>query len=96
MLYYDRIVINKDIDPTKSNKNREYMICHYCFLIMDSNFNILYAMGCHGLSMLCLNISNIAIITVKNVDYHCILYNIRKSEAINLLEDCVLEDYGNI
>ena len=44
--------------------------------------------------MLCLNISDIAIITVKNVDYHCIIYNISKSEAINLLENSVLKDRG--
>ena len=42
--------------------------------------------------MLCLNISDIAIITVKNVDYCCIMYNISKSEVINLLENSVLED----
>ena len=42
--------------------------------------------------MLCLNISNIAIITVTNVDYHFIKYNISKSEAINLLQNSVLED----
>ena len=47
--------------------------------------------GCHDLSMLCLNKSNIAIITVKNVDYHCIMYNISKSEGINLLENSVLD-----
>ena len=35
--------------------------------------------------MLCLNIGDVAIITVKNVDYCCIMYNISKSEAINLL-----------
>ena len=40
----------------------------------------------------CLNISDIAIIIVKNVDYRCIMYNISKSEAINLLESYVLED----
>ena len=31
MLYYDRIDISEGIDPTKSNKSREYMICHYSF-----------------------------------------------------------------
>ena len=41
--------------------------------------------------MLCLNISNITIITVKNVDYCCIIHNITKSEAIDLLESVVLE-----
>ena len=48
--------------------------------------------------MLCLNISNITIITVKNVDYCCIIHNITKSEAIDLLESVVLEKciYKNI
>ena len=46
--------------------------------------------------MLSVNISDIAIITVKNVDYRCIIHNISKSEAINLLENSVLEDRGYI
>ena len=50
--------------------------------------------GCKDLTILSLNISDIAIITVKYVDYRCIIYNIRKSEAINLLINCVLEDRG--
>ena len=45
---------------------------------MDSN-------DCHDLTMLSVNISNIAVITVKNVDYHYIIHNISKSDAINLL-----------
>ena len=38
MLYYDRIDISEGIDPTKSNN------VTIGFLIMDSNFKILYAM----------------------------------------------------
>ena len=49
---------------------------------------------CHDLTIFCLNRSNIAIITVKNVDYCCIMYIINKSEAINLLENYVLDDRG--
>ena len=41
--------------------------------------------------MLLLNISDIAIITIKNVDYSCIYHEISKSEAINLLENSVIE-----
>ena len=61
---------------------------------MDSNFKILYGLvvGCHDLVILSFNIDNIAIITVKNVDYRCIIHNISKSEAINLLKFSVLED----
>ena len=61
----------------------------------DSNFNILYAMVVaiyHDLSRLNVNISDIAIITIKNVDYRCIIHNISKSEAIDLLKNSVPED----
>ena len=30
--------------------------------------------------MLCIDISDIALMTVKNVDYRCIIHNISKSE----------------
>ena len=52
--------------------------------------------GCHDLAMLCLNIGDITIITVKNVYYPCIIHNISKSEAINLLKNSVLKDRGYI
>ena len=46
MEYYDRIDISEAIDLAKSNNSKECMICHYCFfLIMDSNFKILYAIN---------------------------------------------------
>ena len=44
--------------------------------------------------MLCFNISHIAFIAVKNVDYYCIIHNISKSEAINILDNSVLENRG--
>ena len=96
MLCYIRIDISEGIDSTKSNKSREWMICHYwCF---NHGFKFQYSVcnGCHDLSMLCLSISDIAIITVKSVDYCCIMCNISKSEAINLLENFVIEDRGYI
>ena len=46
--------------------------------------------------MLSVNVSDIAIITIKKVDYRCIVHNISKSEAGNLLENSVLEDRGSI
>ena len=64
------------------------------FLIMDSNFKILYAMAAM-IWRFCLNINDIAIITVKNVDYCCIIHN-SKSEAINSLQNSVLEDCRHI
>ena len=52
--------------------------------------------ACHGCHHLIVNISDIAIITVKNEDYHCIIHNISKSDAINLLKSSVLENCGYI
>ena len=46
---------------------------------------------CHDFKSFCLK-SDIAIITVKNVDYNCIIDDISKSEVIDLLENVVLED----
>ena len=45
--------------------------------------------------MLSVNIGYIAIITIKNVDYHCITHN-SKSEVTNLSKNSVHEDCGYI
>ena len=39
---------------------------------------------------------NIAVVTVKNVNYSCIIDSISKSEAIILLKCAVLEDRGYV
>ena len=79
MLYYDRIDISQGTDLAKINNRKECMMCHYCFVNHGFKFQDYVCNGCHDLSMLCLNISHIAIITVKNVDYRYIMYNISKS-----------------
>ena len=92
MLYYDRIDISEEIDPTKSNKSKECIICHYQFFNHGFKFQDSVCSGCHDLTMFCLNISDITVMIVKNVDYGCIINNIRKSEAINLLKNSVPEN----
>ena len=54
------------------------LLCNQGFKFQDSVCN-----GCHGLTMLSVNISDIAIMTIRNVDYRCVIHNISKSEAIN-------------
>ena len=55
---------------------------------------IMYAMVVMILTMVSVNISDIAVITVKNIDYRCIIHNTIKSEAITLLKNSVLQDCG--
>ena len=51
---------------------------------------------CHGLLMLRINISDITIVAVKEVDNCFIIQDIKKSEAINLLENSLLDDHWYI
>ena len=53
-----------------------------------SKFQVSVYNGSHNLTILCLNINNVAIITVTGVGYYCIVHDISKSEAIHLLEFC--------
>ena len=84
MLYYDRMDISEGIDLAKSNNSKECTICHHWFFNHGFNFQDYVCNGCHDLAMLSVNISDITIITVKNVYYRCIIHNISRSEAINL------------
>ena len=72
------------------------MVCHYWFFNHGFNFQDSVRNGCLDLTMFCLNISNIVIITVKSVNYCCIIHDANKSEAINLLKHSVLADHGYI
>ena len=96
MLYYDRIYTSEGIDLAKSNNSKEFMICHYWFFNHGFKFQDSACNSCHDLTMLCLNINNITIVTVKNVAYCCVIHTISKSEAINLLKSAVLEKRGYI
>ena len=71
-------------------------ICHYWFFNHGFEFQDSVCNDCHDLTMLSVNIRDIAIITIKNVDYRCNNHNITIFEAINLLEYYVLEDRGYI
>ena len=72
----DRIDISRGKDLAKSNSSKGYLNYHYWLLNHRYKFQDYVFNGCHDLSMFGINISNIAIITVKNVDYRCIMFNI--------------------
>ena len=72
------------------------MVYHSWFVNPGFKFQDYICNGCHDLTVLCVNISDITVITVKNADYCCIFYDINKSEPINLLNNSVLDDCANI
>ena len=99
MLCYNGIDMSEGIDLAKSNRSKECMICHYWFFNHGFKFQNSVCKGCHDLTMLSVNIrdiSDITIITIKNLHYHFIIHNISKSEAISFIRNSVLGNCGYI
>ena len=70
---HDRIDISEGIDLGKSNNSKQCMICNYQLFNQGFEFQDSVCNGCLDLTMLSVNISDIIIITVKNVDYRSII-----------------------
>ena len=67
MLYYNRIERSEGIDPTKSTKSKECMICHYCFFNHGFKFQESVFNGCHDLTILKMLIIVVLFITLSNL-----------------------------
>ena len=69
------------------------MLCHYWYFNdVGYKFQPYVCNGCHNVSVMIYELKNIAILNVKGVDYRCILWGISKKEAVNILNNSVLED----
>ena len=77
MLYYDRIDVSGGIDVNKRSKSKEFDICHYCyFLNKGFKFQPYICNRCHDLVTMSMNLSDIAISSIKGSDYRCIISRI--------------------
>ena len=65
MLYCNRIDISEGVDLAESDNSKEFMICHCWFFNHGFKFQDYVCNGCHDLTMLSVNISDLAIITIK-------------------------------
>ena len=95
MLQYDRIHVSEGIYINKTSASKECDICH-CWYFKDApyKFQPYVCNGCHGISMMAYELKTIAISNAKGVYYRCILWGISKNDAINRLNNSVLEDKG--
>ena len=88
MLYYDRIDVSERIYVNKTSASKECDICHYWYF---SNYSFKFQPNvgnrCHDLLMVSLNLSDVAILNVKDSDYCCIISLISKNEAIKLIKN---------
>ena len=93
MIYYDRIGASERIDINKTSESKECDICYYWHLLNKGyEFPTNVHNGCYDWLMMSMNLSNIAILNIKSDDYCCIISKIRKSEAINLMQNIDLTE----
>ena len=93
MLYFDRIDVSEGINVNKTRESKDCNICHYWYFL-DKGFKFQPNVWnrFHDLLMMSMNLSNIATLNIKGSDYCCIISRIRKSEAINLLQNTDLTE----
>ena len=95
MLQYEKMDISEGIDLNKSNKSKECMIYHYWyFKDIGYKYEPYICNGCHDLSMVVYDLNDFMILNIKGVDYRCYVFNMSKSDAINLLNSSVLDNKG--
>ena len=73
----------------QANKESAIFVTIGIFSDKGFNFELHVCNGCHDISMLSMNLSNIAkhYLNIKGADYCCIISGINKSEAINLMQN---------
>ena len=70
MLYYDGTDISEEIDVNRASELKQCDIGHYWyFLAKEFRFQTDVCNGCHNLLMMPMNLSDIAILNIKGVDY---------------------------
>ena len=93
MLQYKKIDVSERIDTNKTRASKECMLCHYWyFKDVGFKFELHVCNKCYDVLMTAYELKNIAILNVKGVDFRCILRGISKDEAVNRLNNFVLED----
>ena len=93
MLYFDRIDISEGININKTSASNERDVCH-CWYFLNFIFKLQpnFCNKSHGLLMMSVNRSDIAILNIKCSDYLCIISLISKNKAIKLMQNADLTE----
>ena len=93
MLQHEKIDFSEGIDFNKTSGSKECMLCHYWyFKDVGFKFEPHVCNKCHNGLMTAHDLKIIAILDVKGIDFRCILWGISKDEAVNRLNNSMLED----
>ena len=93
MLQYEKYDVSEGIDINKTSASKECMLCHYWyFKDVGFKFEPHVSNKCYDVLMTAYELKNIAMLNVKGVHPWCILWDISSDEAVNRLNNSVLED----
>ena len=82
MICYDRIDVSERIDVNKTSKSKECNVCQYCYFLRKGFESKLYVCNrCHDLLMMCMNLTNIAVLNIKSVAYCCVISGFTKRRS---------------
>ena len=76
----------EEIDVNKTSASKECDICHYWYFNdVVFRFEAHVCNKCHDVLMTAYELKNIGILSVKGVDFRCVLWGISRDEAVNRL-----------
>ena len=95
MLQYKKIDVSEGSDTNKISLSKGCMHCHYWyFKEAGFKFELHVCNKCYDVLMTAYELKNIAILNVKGADFKCILWGISGDEAVNRLNNSLLESKG--
>ena len=87
MLYFNGIDFSEGTYVNKTSALKEFVTVG---IFKGFKFQPDFCNGCHHLSMMSINLRDIAILNMKSANYHCVISRTNKSEAINLMKNASL------
>ena len=80
------LTLLEGIDVKKKSESKECDICHHWdFLDKGFEFQSYVCNECHDLLMMSINLSDNTVLNIHGANGHCIISDISKNEAVNLL-----------
>ena len=98
MPYFDGIDVSEGTDINKTSASKECGDYHHWYFL-NKGFKVqpYKCNKCHDFLMMSMNLSYIATLSIKNVDYCCIIAGISEGKAIKLLQNIdLIEKSGTL
>ena len=88
-------MFQKELTLKKTVNSKEFMLCHYWyFKDVGFRFGAHVCNKCHNILMTANELTNTVILNVNGVNFKCILLDIGRDDAVNRLNNSVLEGKG--